>query len=66
MTLNFVTHTSAIVIVIIQVFNVSCEVESVLQWGLICNQAFNLLHDVGVMIFERLIIKSGEGCGRLS
>ena len=65
MTLNFVAHTSAIVIVIIQVFNVCREVESVLQWGLICNQAFNFLHDVGVMIFVRLIKKSNEGCGGL-
>ncbi len=65
MTLNFVAHTSAIVVVIIQMFDISCEVESVLQWCLICNQAFNFLHDVGVMVFERLIKKSDEGCGRL-
>ncbi len=60
MTLNLVTHTSAIVVVIIQVFNVSGEVVSVLQWCLICNQAFNFLNDVGVIIFERLIKKSDE------
>ncbi len=65
MTLNFVTHTSAIVVVVIQIFNVSDEVESVLQWCLICNQAFNFLHDVGVMILKRLIKKSVENCGRL-
>ncbi len=65
MTLNFVAHTSAIVVVIIQIFNVSGEVESVLQWCLISNQAFNFLHDVGVMILERLIKKSVEVCSRL-
>jgi hypothetical protein len=65
MTLNLVTHTSAIVVVITQAFNVSGEVVSVLQWCLICNQTFNFLDDVGVITFERLIKKLDEDCGRL-
>ncbi len=60
MTLKLVAHPSAIIGVVIQILNVCSEFQGVLQRSVISNEAFNLLHDIGEVIFECSIEKSVE------
>ncbi len=61
MTLKFVAHLSAIILgVIIQIVNVCSVFWGALQWNVKSGEAFNLLHDVGEVIFECCIEKSVE------
>ncbi len=57
-TLMLVAHPSAIIGVVIQILNVCSGFQGVLRSSVISSEAFNLLHDVGEVIFECSIEKS--------
>ncbi len=60
MTLKLVAHPSAIIGVVIQILNVCSAFQGVLQRSVISSEAFNLLHDIGEVIFECSIEKLFE------